>query len=202
VTQGDKRERAQILPTVNRIRGIEAAVVAWIHEMVAQVSFELAFSTRQSAVFEEAQRAIDSRLAATGGRALERIDAIYERLADPRNAEAISQALTTCRRLIVAVADALYPPSDTPVQRQGQDIKVTSEHVLNRIELFVSDHCESESRRKRLKRAIRDLWERVSAGVHSDVDAGEARFLFLHAYIVLGEIVLLSPVGAPGPPVS
>lgn len=49
----------------------------------------------------------------------------------------------------------------------------------------------SKGRRDRLSRTLHDIWERASAGDHSDIDVTEARYLFLQTYIVLGELLAL-----------
>ena len=121
---------------------------------------------------------------------MQKIEAIYERL-DDGGQEAISHALTSCRRLINAVADAVYPPAKEPIDVDGKSTRVTQQEPLNRIETYISEHTSSSTRRKRLRRALQDLYDRTSAGVHAEVSAEEARHVFLHTYVVLGEIVLL-----------
>jgi hypothetical protein len=39
------------------------------------------------------------------------------------------------------------------------------------------------------------IYDRVCAGVHADVDSGEARALVLHTYLLLGEILSLPSPG-------
>jgi len=100
--------------------------------------------------------------------------------------------MNTCRRLIDAFADAVYPPQDEPIDVNGQRLEVKKSHVLNRIDAFVHRQTESKSRKTRLRQAMRGIYERVSTGVHSDVTASEARFLFLETYAILGEILALT----------
>lgn len=184
------RIRASNAPQMDRARNVEAAVMARLHEMITPIYNELAFSARQAELFEDIQASIDARLSTLTGDALDRIDAVFERLEDGRQ-ESISHALSSCRRLITAVADALYPPRKEPIQTDGRSVQLTAQHVLNRLEMYVADHDESRSRRKRLRRTVEDLWNRTSAGVHADVSAAEARFIFLHTYTTVGEIVRL-----------
>lgn len=54
------------------------------------------------------------------------------------------------------------------------------------------DLTASSTRRSRLRRRLRDLYERVNAGVHSDVSSQEAEFLFLDTYLLLGEVLGLT----------
>ncbi len=183
-------------PIVNRARGIEAQVIAWLYDMILAIHYELAFSAQQAAFFESLQEAVDARLSTLNADALDKIDAINERLADgtPEN---ISQALSSVRRLIKAVADELYPPTD-PIEVAGQLVELSAANVLNRLETYVSENDPSTSRRKRLRRSLEDIHDRSSAGVHSDVSAGEAKFIFLATYATLGEILSLNPKADPG----
>jgi hypothetical protein len=198
VATSAERTRARKSPTIVRARTIENAVVRLLHDMVTQIHYELAFSAQQAALFESVQASIDARLTTMSGEALDKIDAIYERLEDG-GSEAISHALTSCRRLIAAVADALCPPRDEPVEVGGKTINLTAQNVINRLETYISENDGSKSRRERLRKALEGLWNRTSTGVHADVTAPEARFLFLHTYIVLGEIVSLGQADLAAP---
>jgi hypothetical protein len=121
---------------------------------------------------------------------LEKIPAIYERLGagDP---EAVSHALDTCRRIINSFADECYPPQQTPLVVGGSTIQLGPQNCLNRIETYISTRCPSSSRRTRLRKTLQEVYDRVCAGIHADVALDEAKALFLHTYLVLGEIALL-----------
>ncbi|MGW4466081.1 AbiTii domain-containing protein [Micromonospora sp. NPDC004704] len=177
------------LMTLGRIR---SAVLAQIHEFAARTYYALTFGEEQEELFRTARRDIDGMLAPVSDRALERIESIVERLGKGEQ-EAISQAMNTCRRLIDSFADAVYPPRSEPAVVDGQAIALDKGKVLNRIDAYVRQYTTSGSRQRRLRQAIRGIYERVSAGVHDDVTPTEARFLFLESYVVLGEILALAP---------
>lgn len=169
------------------LKGIRARVLAVLHDFVARTFHALAFSGLAESIFERRKVDVDKVFQSVEPELVRRIPAIYERLSgsDP---EAISQALNSCRRLIHAFADVVYPP--TPAMGEASEKGGASQH-LNRIDAFVRAHCTSESRANRLRRSLRDVHERVSAGVHADVSGDEARSLFLLVYMTLGEIALL-----------
>lgn len=50
-----------------------------------------------------------------------------------------------------------------------------------------------KGRRDRLSRTLHDIWELASAGDHSDIDVVQARYAFLQTYVVIGEILALTP---------
>ena len=141
-------------------------------------------------IFEQFKAKIDSLLAQFCGEVLEKVPAVYNRLAEG-DSESVSQALTTCRRIIDSFADAVYPPRDS-ISGKDQEIKLGKQQVLNRIQQFVSERVTSASRQKRLTHTSRDLYDRICAGIHSDVvTSEEARCLFLLTYQFLGELILL-----------
>jgi hypothetical protein len=124
--------------------------------------------------------------------ALQSIVSISERL-NSGDETAVSQAMTTCRQLIDAVADHVFPPSDAPYRLGEQDLDVKANRTLNRLQAHVHRSGATAGHASRLRRTTADLYDRVSASVHrSDgVDVQEARYLFLAVYITLGEILTL-----------
>jgi len=130
-------------------------------------------------------------LAATAKTAFSRLPQAFERLGAGDDPEAISHALTTCRRVIDSFADAVYPPRQDPALIGEQLIEVGAPHTRNRLRAYVHEQIGGRSRYDRLSRGIASLYERVSAGVHADVNVGEARALVLQTYLLLGEILTL-----------
>ena len=167
------------------------AVTAGIYSLAAQSYYELLFSKRQAELFEQIQSEIDARLTPIASGALDKIESITERLAvaDP---EAVSGAMNTCRRLIDSLADALFAARGDAFVVDGQPLAVKQGNVLNRLQAYASGAGITKGRRDRLRRTLNDIYGRVSAGVHSDVTADEARFLFLERYVVIGELLSLA----------
>lgn len=194
----DAQARLQNLNhTLSQLTGIRSRVLALLHDFVSSAYYELAFGEVAEAMFDTFKRDVDELLRDAAGQALEKIPFVVDRIAvgDP---EAVSQGLTTCRRVVDAFATAIYPPSDVPVVLDGKEWDVGPSKPLNRIDLFLRKHCPSESRRDRLKKTVRAIWERTSTGVHDNVAPEEARSLFLLTYLTLGELLLLrqAPVAA------
>lgn len=181
---------------VNTLTAIRSKVVARIHAFVSTQFYELNFANEQATMFDAARTQVDALLAPLIGKELLKIESIYKRLGEG-DVESISQALSTCRRLIDATADAIYPAKADPVMLDEVELKATKSHVLNRMNLFVAEQIDSKSRRAKLRRSLADIYDRVSAGVHDDVPGAEARFLFLGTYILLGEILSLPRESEP-----
>jgi hypothetical protein len=170
--------------------GVITAVRGLIHNFATSVYHERAFSKINQEIFESYKAEVDGLLAETAGAVLEKIPSIYARLNDG-NTEAVSHALSSCRRVIDSFADAICPARPPIIGENGNEILLGTEQKKNRINQYILEHTTSSSRRTKLRQTLTNLYDRVSAGVHSDVDISEAKSLFFETYLLLGEILTL-----------
>lgn len=173
---------------VGELSGIRSRVLARVHAFAVGVYHDLAYSGVAESIFAKHKSEVDALLRSEAQEALDKIPALYDRLS-AGDREAVSQAMNTLRRMIKAFADRVYPPSDDTRTVDGQSYAIGSDKVLNRIKLYLSDRCSSATRRDRLSRILRDIWERASAASHAEVSPEEAKALFLQTYLSLGEIL-------------
>ena len=181
----------QLNASVNQIATlseIRSRVLAAIHDFALDEYNRLAFSGLPESIFEAYKNSIDELLLSAAGDAVEKIPTVYDRLAEG-DTESISQAMNTCRRIIKSFADAVQSPSDDPVKHEGTTYEMGSDKILNRIKVFTLLNCASKTRKERLSKTLRAIYERASVGTHADVTVDEARALFLLTYITLGEIL-------------
>ncbi len=164
--------------------------MAALHEFVSATYYELAFRSLAEGIFEAHRKQIDALLAASAGEALQKIPAIVERLAagDP---EAVSNAMTTCRRVLAAFADAVQPPTTDQLPYGDQMLDAGPEHYLNRLRYLIKQRCTSGAREQRLRQTVVNLNTRFNAATHAEVTPEEARSLFVNLYIFLGEVLSL-----------
>jgi hypothetical protein len=168
---------------------IQGRVLSSLHAFAETTWYELAFSSVAESIFGAHKRMVDELLRATAGGTLDRIPAIYNRLAAGDD-EAIAQAASSCRRVIMAFADAIFPPREGRVSvGHPKPLEVTRDKYLNRIEVYLYQNCQVADRRDRLNRTVRKLWDRFCAGAHADISLEEARSSFLTIYVTLGEIL-------------
>jgi AbiTii len=177
--------------SIGTLSSICGAVVSTVYGLAMDTYHELLFSDLQATLFADTQGNVDGALAAASGSALEKIERVSDRLRDG-DTESVSQALTTCRRLIDSCADHVFPGrEDAYDMGNGLTLKVGSQNVLNRLQAYVHGLGVSKSRRDRLRRTLIDLYDRCSAGTHAEVTVQEARFVFLQTFVALGEVLTL-----------
>ncbi|EAP99444.1 hypothetical protein JNB_04710 [Janibacter sp. HTCC2649] len=177
------------------MQSVATQVVTTVYDQVSAMNHELKFSAIQESLFQQAQTEVDGTLGSLDRTLLSKIESVTARLRGG-DGEAVSQAMSTCRRLIDAVADALVPARDEPVVVDGQPLKAGRSNVLNRLQIWAYESGAPKGRRDRLRRTVSDLYDRTSTGLHAEVSSGEARFVFLQTYVALGELIRLAPAGA------
>jgi hypothetical protein len=177
----------------NQIRTHERVknrVLALLHRWVSSVHYETTFGGAAESIFERFRKEVDARLADACSEILERLPLVYDRLRDG-DSESISQAMTSCRRIIDGFADAVFPPTADSLELEGSTLKLGPQHHQNRIYAYVVSKTDSKSRRKRLRQTLSNLYDRVCAGVHDELSVQEAQSLVLQTYVLMGEIATL-----------
>jgi hypothetical protein len=175
---------------IAKLGGVKSRVISLLHDFVTNVYYERTFDNLAEGIFESYKKDIDLLIAENSGDIIEQIPSVVARLSES-DPESISQALTTCRRIIDSFANHIFPASEETFNIGGNELSLKENNVLNRINVFIHQNCESTNRRKKLKQNLTNLYSRVSSGVHSDVDYKEAKNLFLNVYLILGEILTL-----------
>lgn len=176
---------------ISRLSGIRSRVLGLLHNFVSNTYYEKVFDVLSESIFEKYKRDVDSMLSSNCGDVLDKIPSVMDRLGEG-DQEAVAQALSTCRRIIEAFSDSVFPPREGTFDIGGTQLKLDSGKHQNRLNVFIHEHTESQSRRNRLRQNLTNLFDRVSTGVHKDVSPEEARALFLNTYLFLGEVLHLS----------
>ena len=168
--------------SISKLAGIKSRVLAMLHEYITEVYYTLTFEKVIDSIFETYKQQIDKTIISEANDVLEMLPSVMDRLQD-KDKESISQALSTCRRIIDTFADFVFPPRDEQELAKGK--------VKNRINAYVDSKIESKSRKDRLRQNLNNLYTRVSTGVHDVVSTEEAKALVFNTYLLIGEILNL-----------
>ena len=114
--------------------------------------------------------------------------------------ESRSEALTSSRRLLVSVADSVFPARSEPnVDVSGKERDVSQEKYVNRIMAFLEERIASRgslailgAELQHLALRLEAVREKASKGVHADVTRSEARLAVIHTYLIVAEIARLA----------
>ena len=161
------------------------------HDYASKLYKRVVFSSTPQTSLDILRAEVDSKLLDVAPAAAEKLMIAFKSVASD-NPEEWSQALTTCRRFIEALADALYPPTDVTVNGRA----LGKGQYINRLWVFMDDAIESESNRELAKAHVDYLGsclERThklsNKGVHADLKRIEAVKAVFHAYLVAADIL-------------
>ncbi|HSW43453.1 MAG TPA: hypothetical protein VLM76_13165 [Patescibacteria group bacterium] len=206
--QGYHKARAQTQPMIRDLKSILSRIRARLHTFLVQTEAALAVAQTATSTFERTRRFVDGRLGAVAPDALEKLQAAYER-ADAGHSEALSHALTSCRRVLQSVADVLYPATGTVViGSDGKSREMTADKYRNRLWQYVSEHASSDTGRRITTATVEELGRKVnildelsSKGVHGQVTLEEVDQCVLQTYLLVGELLRLAEAlpAAPEP---
>jgi hypothetical protein len=172
-----------------------AAMRSSLHSYAADCQISILLGDISRDIFENARAAVDSFIRSSCPKAAGQLLSVYERLADG-DSEARAQCLTSCRRILLTVADAVFPVQDEEYRdRTGKRRKVGPEEYKNRLLAFLDQRLSSassfamiEGEMEHLATRLDSVYEKVSKGVHSDVSADEAELAVIHTYLFLAEV--------------
>ena len=172
---------------------IVATVRGSLHDWLSLQIVELRYGVVLETAFDRARARVDGYLARYAPEVGRALAAALER-SDSDDPEAWSQALTSCRRTLKALADSVYPATGEVVDGH----KLDDEHYLNRLTEFVKQRVESDSQTEVLEEDIRLAHRQAEAlntlaskGVHSGVDEIDLEMALVRTYFLAGDILRL-----------
>ena len=166
---------------------------------------QLTFSAIQDDSLAVVRRRVDGLLGTSAQDVLEAFNVAFRRLREAVEetstasvGELLSQAVTSCRRILKTVVDTVEPASpDRPASDAGHAL--TDDAYKNRLVEFLRRSVTSNSFRGALIDDGESLFKRIasvdamsSKGVHAQLATDEAEFCALHTYLLAGEILLLN----------
>jgi len=168
---------------------------AAIHNYTTDTYLAVELGDAVESIFEGARNLVDSFIRSHCPKAAEKVIAINERMSDG-NPESLSAALTSCRRLLMEVADSIFPAREEEWKdRKGRSRKVGVDQYKNRLLAYLADLSASEGSYSLLESELEHLaarldviYEKTCKGVHVDVTLDEAKLAVIHTYLFLGEV--------------
>ncbi len=103
---------ADLGKSIIQLSGVKSKVLGLLHKFVSGVYYERQFADVAASTFERYKKDVDFLIAEKAGDVLVKIPSVIARLRE-KDDEAVSQALTTCRRILECFADAIFPPSES-----------------------------------------------------------------------------------------
>jgi len=146
-------------------------------------------------IFESSRNTVDKFIRAYAPKAAEQIVSMNERLKE-NDPESRASALTSCRRLFLSIADAVFPSqAENYIDTKGKSRVVGQEQYKNRLIAFLDKRIGNgdqlsilETEIEHLAARLDKVYELSCKGVHAYVSVDEARLAVIHTYLFVAEI--------------
>ncbi|MDB5730181.1 MAG: hypothetical protein JWQ03_76 [Variovorax sp.] len=199
---GNRQERLAIRKNAAQARERLSSRRSFIYSYSLQRHYELKFSGIADDIFSRIREAVDASIGSKVPNAAQMLSAVYENL-QSENSEDWSNAVHSCRRILQALADALYPSrAEKVVEVNGKSrtIKLGPDNYVNRLIAFLEEHSDSERFQAIVGSHLGFIGERLDSvfqaaqkGSHSTiVTRVEADRYVVYTYLVVGDILALA----------
>lgn len=190
------KPRADLRAAITTERTVLARVRSAVGDYLAEAERQLLFGRVNADIFERNRAYVDSRLATLAPEALEQFTAAYRRHAEG-DAEAGSHALTSCRRVLKTLADALFPATDATVTGiDGIERKMTDDKYVSRLCQYAGDSTAGSASQGLIVAQVNALGNRLDAlnrlsskGVHAAVSSAEVDQCLIQTYLAVGDLL-------------
>lgn len=170
-----------------------------IYEYAMNVYYQLNFSENISGILDEYRNIIDNKLPTILPNSRDKLYSISKNL-QSQNQEDWSNAVHTCRKLLQDFADALYPPSEDKIEKNGKFIDVSKEKYINRLVNYIEDNTSSDKFRQITNSNIKYIGERLDAiyeatnkGTHETISSvEESKRYVIFTYLFIGDVLSLN----------
>lgn len=199
---GNFLERNTIRQSISQASQRLASRRTLIYHYAHSKHYELKFSGVADDVFSRVRDRVDNTIGRLVPDAVQRFAATHDNLRSD-NPEDWSNAAHSCRRILMDLADAIFPATDEErvVKADGKQIhvKLGKEHFINRIIAFVQDRSGSQRFREIVGSHLAFLGDRLDSvvkgtqkGSHGTiVTREEADRYVVYTYLVVGDVLTL-----------
>lgn len=192
-------KQAVLLGPLQNYSDIIERVRQSVYDYLLTAESELQAGTTTATPFERGMEYLRSALAERSPAALEKLTAAEASL-EAGTPEDLSHALTSARRMLKDVADALYPPTDEVIVGDDKVERVMSEDAYrNRLIQFAKEHVESRLQGKVMADTLRSYGQRLtnldslaSKGVHGEVSRAEAEQCVMWTFMLTTDLLRIA----------
>lgn len=192
---GNTVERNAIVNSIMKNQSILQKVTGRLYAYVLQIYNKLMYGNTIEDTFTRARLQVNDELSKLCPKAVEKFVSVYANM-DSDNPEDWANAVHSCRRILLDLADALYPSQDEPIIVNGKKIKVGQDQYINRLIQFINGKAGSKTYAEVVGTDLSSIGMRLDAineavckGTHVDVSKDEASRYIIHTYLLISDII-------------
>lgn len=195
--KGNSDERVAIVRSINQSQQLIQKVTGRLYDYVLKIYNKLSYGNIVEDTFTSARLQTNEKLGELCPQAIGKFVAVYDNM-DSNNPEDWANAVHSCRRILLDLADVLYPAQDTPIKVNGREIKIGKDQYVNRLIQLIESKKGSKTYAAIVGSDLGSIGERLDAicnaahkGTHAEITQEEASRYIIHTYLLISDIVTL-----------
>lgn len=195
---------ARVVPIRAALEAVLERVKQAVYDILLDTERQIESGQHRPNVFERGRSYVQASLTRRAPQALPMFEAA-EAAIERGTVEDLSHALTSCRRMIKALADALYPASDEAIVGGDGRTRVMDDGAYrNRLLQFAIENIDSSTHKELVREALTGLGNRLSRldelankGVHDVVTRTEAETCVMWTYLTAADFLRIADGTSP-----
>lgn len=195
--RSNQMERTSAATTVTNAQRWLQVIRGRLYDYILQIHNNLLYGSIVEDTFTKARIETNLKLNALCPQAISKFVSVYNNMGS-NNPEDWANAVHSCRRILVDLADALYPPRDEPIKVGNKVIKVGHDEYINRLVQFIASKEGSKTYSdvvgadlSSIGKRLDAIYDAVCKGTHAEITKNEASRYIIHTYLLISDIVAL-----------
>lgn len=194
---GNGYERNSIVSNIREQQKWIQKITGNLYNYVLNIYNNLLYGNIVEDTFTKARLSVNARLEQICPESIRKFVSVYDNM-ESENPEDWANAIHSCRRILLDLADVLYPPRDEPIIVGKKTIQLGPENYINRLVQFIDSKNSSDTFKSIVGADLESIGERIDAiynatnkGTHSEVTKEEASRYLVHTYFLISDIISL-----------
>lgn len=190
-------ERNNITAQISHNNNFLNIIKGFLYNYILNIYNALTYGEITQTVFEEMRKVVDNKIATHCPENTKKFLSVYENLQSNNN-EDWANAVHSCRRIIIELANNLYPPKEDDVEKNGKTIKVKESNYINRLILYIESKNGSKTYNNIIGTELQYIGEVLDAivdglnkGSHDSYTKYEAERIVVYTYMLIGDLLSL-----------
>lgn len=195
--KGNVVERNAIVSSIQQAQKNLQKITGCLYDYVLKIYNKLYYGNIIEDTFTKSRLEVNDKLGILCPQSIGKFVAVYENM-DSDNQEDWANAVHSCRRVLLDLADALYPAQKEPLVIDGKQIKVGHDQYINRLIQFIRGKAGSKTYEDIVGADLSSIGMRLDAindavckGTHTNITKSEASRYIIHTYLLISDIIAL-----------
>lgn len=195
--RSNQMERASAVTAVINAQKWLQAIRGRLYDYILRIHNNLLYGNIVEDTFTKARLGTNLRLNTLCPQAINKFVSVYNNMGS-NNPEDWANAVHSCRRILVDLADALYPPRNESIKVGNKEIKVGHDEYINRLVQFIENKKGSKTYSDVVGADLSSIGKRLDAindavckGTHAEITKDEASRYIIHTYFLISDIIAL-----------